>query len=125
MDGGEIGDRPFSNECRYDYENEKALYSNKCDVKVIAETTKDCELNDNGQYAIRALPIITNRGSGTQCEISADDCRKYANDLLSSWSYTDECGQVTRAKRVEYNYLVETFPGSGKYNKADKGKFKK
>lgn len=41
-----------------------------------------------------------------ECDINIHECKELAEKMLAEYSWTDECGQVAKMKKVKFQYSV-------------------
>ncbi len=89
-------------------------FQSVCSVLVTGTTLSECHVTGpsryspdyRGNYPYHTHPWnrVTTDEEASACDINLDDCKYFAFRQLEKYKYTNNCGDVSVGKSVEYSY---------------------
>ncbi len=120
----------FAGRCVPDMNNEM-IFENRCDVVVTGTSLSECHVtgstrfpdyrgnfpgNYPGQYYPPYHTHPWDRSAPTTkaaaCDVTLDDCKYFAFRQLDKFRYTNNCGDISVGKSVEYRYQTLNTDGT-------------
>ncbi len=95
-------------------------FENICSVVVTGTTLSDCHVTGpsryspdyrgnypgtyNSPYHTHPWDRVTTTDETSACDINLEDCKYFAFRQLEKYKYTNQCGDISVGKSVEYRY---------------------